>query len=517
MLRTIVIRIAVLALVLLLLVGQCTGKLVSGDFRLSGAKTEVVLGSFAVVPKGAYMKLDMIAYGKYEKPDTLMFRAYRDTDWKYVQKATLCKEKIEFALHETPIKFINKYDGTYAVEHAKIEIFGTDPITDATIERNHYWYFMIDDCSLEDYDHDKSVPTIHYTLSMRNFRIWKRNYIMYGEFSADDKDLLPIHAFSMLTTSIVLGLLLLYILYKLNFDMSKQYTIHAAVLWVMGASILDIVSGFCELYHLGQFNQDGIGLYVFDALAAYFEASCDAMIMILLLSIAAGWTLPSSVITVPGSVRSGNNKGIILQAIQKLISSLSHPISTGIKGPSGILAISVITIHILLAQWGRIYNDDFDSYHDMDHLPGQILLFIRIVVGILFISAVHHTASSPKCPPALASFYRMYGIIGLLWFWSLPLWVFVCHVFLPYYKLQPYVFGGCCVLQCLSQVVLAWLVTTQSATAYHQYSRMVTTNQRDTLTDNLDISNNSSSSGTGTGTKTSSTWSIGRKAKVRLD
>jgi Rhodopsin-like GPCR transmembrane domain len=320
----------------------------------------------------------------------------------------------------------------------------------------------------------------------------------------------------MLTTVIIVFLLLMNIIYQLNFDVSKQYTVHAAVLWVTGAAFLDLFSGFCELVHLSMYNRNGIGLYFMDAMSAHFEASCDSAIVVLLLSIAAGWTLPSSVVTIAGN---NSNSNPIIGPIQKLVSSLAHPISMGMKGPSGILAISVTALHIILAQWGRIYNDDFDSYHDMDHLPGQILLWVRIMSGLLFISAVLHTVSSPKCPPALAQFYRMYGMIGLVWFWSLPVWIWYCHAMVPYYKRKPYVFCGCCILQCASLVILAWLVTAQSTTAYHQYSRIASSNQRDTLTDSLDqsIGSNNNSNMTTTAQSSKTTWSIGAKAKVRLD
>ena len=503
----------------------CLAAKVSGDFKLSGSKTEVILGSYAALPKGAYVQLDMVSDGPYPQPEgtTLYLRAYRDTEWPLVKKQTLCTDKIKLALYEVPIEFKKmKTEKSSTGEltpqkyevRTSIEVHNHDPITEEALERNHYWYFMIDDCSLEQYGHDNAVPTIHYTIHMRNFRIWKLRYVKYGEFSADDQNLFPIHAFSMLATSIVLGLLILNIIYKLNFDLSKQYTVHAAVLWVTGAALLDIISGFCELLHMAQYNQDGIGSYTFDALSAHFEAQCDAMIMILFLSIAAGWTLPSSVITVPGTMSSAANKNQIVLSIQTLTSSLAHPISAGMKGPSGMLAIGVFTTQAILAQWGRIYNDNFDSYHDMDHLPGQILLLTRAVVGLLFIMTVRYTASSPKCPPALSKFYHWYGYIGVTWFWALPIWVVYCHVALPYYKLKAYVYGGCCVLQGLSQIMLGLLVTTQS-TSYHQYSRMVAKNQRETLTDNLDISNNSSTSAPPA--KSSTTWSIGRRAKVRLD
>ena len=503
----------------------CKAAKVSGDFKLSGSKTEVVLGSFVALPKGAYAQLNVTADGPYPQSagQTLYFRAYRDTEWPMVQKLTLCSEKVKFALYEQLIEFesatpekkkaISSGTKEYKAK-VSIEVHNKDPITSEELKRNHYWYFTLDDCSLEEYGHDSAVPTISYTIHMRNFRIWKRFYIKYGEISADDQNLFPLHSFSMMTTLIVLILLVLNIIYKLNFDFSKQYTVHAAVLWVTGAALLDFLSGLSELLHIAIYNQDGIGSYTLDAMSAHLEAQCDSMIMILLLSIAAGWTLPSSVITIQGTASSTanmkSNQSVL--AMQKLISSLANPISIGMKGPSGSLTIGVVLVHAILAQWGRIYNDNFDSYHDMDHLPGQILLVIRVVVGFLFITAVRQTASSPKCPPALATFYRWYGYVGVTWFWALPIWVVYCHVGLPLYKLKPYVYGGCCVLQGLPHVMLGLLVTTQS-TSYHRYSRIATKNQRDTLTDNMDESNNSST----TTPVASTTWTIGRKAKVRLD
>jgi Rhodopsin-like GPCR transmembrane domain len=478
------------------------------------------LGSFAVIPDGARIHLSMEAKGRYDGSGDVRFRAYRDTEWDRFQKRTLCTDKVELAQYLTSITFMDKLDGTYQV-HAMLNIEKVHLVTKEKAERNHYWYFVIDDCSLEKYFHDDRVPKIQYEISMRNSQHGEFGD-RFSEMSADDTELLPIHSFSMLSSIMVIFLLLMNIVYRLNFDVTKQYTIHAAVLWVTGACLLDILSGFCELIHLSVYNRTGVGFYLMDALSAHFDASCDAAIIVLLLSIAAGWTLPSSVVMIAGTT---TNAGL-LAPVQKFVSSLAHPISMSLQGPSGLLAMIVTGVHILLAQWGRIYNDDFDSYHDMDHLPGRILLWIRILCGLLFLVAVQTTASSPKCPPALAQFYRAYGIIGVAWFWSLPLWIWYCSAMVPVHKHKSYVFGGSSLLQCASLIVLALLVTTQNSTAYHQYSRIATSNQRDTLTDSLDQSlggseRNSSTSTFGVGSSNPSTtktsWSIGSKAKVRLD
>lgn len=514
----------ILCLILLLRYDSCLAKLVSGSFRLNGRQTEYVLGSFAVIPSGARIDLSMEAQGRYEGAENIRFRAYRDTEWDRYQKLTLCTEKVELAQYLTSFTFMDKHDGTYQV-HAKINIEEKHPGTKEKAKRNHYWYFVIDDCSLEKYFHDDRVPKINYQISMRNSQYSEksgRNRFM--EMSADDSDLLPIHSFAMLSSMLVVFLLLMNIVYRLNFDVTKQYTIHAAVLWVTGACLLDILSGFCELIHLSVYNRTGVGFYLMDALSAHFEASCDAAIIVLLLSIAAGWTLPSSVVMIAGSTANAG----VLGPVQKFISSLAHPISMGLKGPSGLLAMIVTGVHIILAQWGRIYNDDFDSYHDMDHLPGRILLWIRILCGLLFLVAVQSTVSSPKCPPALAQFYRMYGIVGVAWFWSLPLWIWYCNWMVPVHNHKSYVFGGSSLLQCVSLIVLALLVTTQKSTAYHQYSRISSSNQRDTLTDSLDqslgggsgrgsVSSSFGATASSPSTTAKTTWSLGSKAKVRLD
>jgi Rhodopsin-like GPCR transmembrane domain len=492
-----------------------TAKKTSGTFQLSGQNTEVMLGTFSALKESALIELDLIADGVYRRPDHLHLRAYRDTEWPQVKKLTTCKEKIQHALYEKSIQFekseTHETDGGTYTARTHFQIRMHDPQTEELIERNHYWYFTIDDCSLEDYYQDNAIPNIHYTIHMRNFRIWKTHYVHYGEFSSDDQNIFPIHAFSMLFTCISLGCLLVFVTYQLNFDRSKSYTIHIAVLWVMGAALLDILSGTCELLHIAQYNQDGVGNYTLDALSAHFEAQCDSMIMILLLSIAAGWTLPTSVITVPGN-SSSTSENVhhhpVFIMVQKLISSLAHPISTGISGPSGILAVVVATTHVILAQWGRVFNDEFDSYHDFDHAPGYFMLFFRTVAGFLFMSAVQSSTSKPNCPPNIQQFYRMYGLIGLLWFWLLPLWVIFCHVALPYYKLKPYVYGGCCVLQGLSHIMLGLLVAMQS---------MSSKNSGQSLVDNTYVNVSDISSTEPIPVKAPVTWSIGRRAKIRLD
>jgi hypothetical protein len=36
----------------------------------------------------------------------------------------------------------------------------------------------------------------------------------------------------------------------------------------------------------------------------------------------------------------------------------------------GVVALSIILVHAGLAQWGRTFDDDFDTHHALEHPPG---------------------------------------------------------------------------------------------------------------------------------------------------
>lgn len=470
-------------------------RIVTGDFKLSGVNTEVTLASFAIHSAGAQIDLTMTADTFYENEENLKFRAYRDTEWTAFLKEPLCTGKGALAKKSFPVTghFQKQDDGTWKAAMT-VDIRKLDETLPAAELRNFYYYFVLDDCSLEQYFHDNTVPKIHYKLVMRNYLPISRNLV---HMSADEMAILPIHAFSMLASGLVAFLLILNIVWRLNAK-SKQHSVHAAVLWVAGAAVLDVSSGLLELLHLGRYNGNGIGSYFLDALSAHMEACCDSSLTILLLSIAAGWTLPSSVVVFNNSSNAN--------PIQKLMGGLAHPISASMQGPSGMLAGGVFAVHIILAQWGRIYNDDFESYHHLEHFPGKVLMLARVVTGFLFLAAVKQTSSSGKFTTGLTSFYNAFAIVGFFWFQALPVLTLLCNWAVPFYQRKPVVFGLSSTLQSGSLMVLAWLVTTHS-TAYHKYSHM--TEGRENLSDQLEPTTQSDGS--------TQAWMLGKKAKIRLD
>jgi hypothetical protein len=229
-----------------------------------------------------------------------------------------------------------------------------------------------------------------------------------------------------------------------------------------------------------------------DAISAHLEAVCDSLVALLLLSVAAGWTLPSDVIAVQQNATP----------LQKVLGGLQSPFSA-LKSfsPTAILAISILVSHVVLAQWGRMYNDDFDSYHDLEHLPGKLLMLWRILLGLGMLACCFSTRL--RCPASLQVFYLQLSVVGTLWFQSLPVLTWIVNTMLPYHMRHRTVGVWGAVLQTSGIVLLSWLVTSHS-TAYHRFSHISAT--QDNLTDSLAAG----------GSDEGRTWMFG-KAKVRLD
>jgi hypothetical protein len=451
----------------------------------------------------------------YENEMHLKFHTYRDTEWPKFLREQLCSTKIRASQQSYPITFTRRADGTY---ESKLQVLVTNKPVDGSKEENrpHYWYFVVDDCSLEQYFRDDRVPDIQYDLKIKNYlpKASENARQYQTHLSADEQHLELGHVVTFLLSGIVCGLLGIRILLRLS-DRKTDNTVHAAVLWVCAAAALDSGSSACELLHLLSYDHNGVGSYLLDCMAAHMEAVCDAAIMLLLLSIAAGWTLPHSVVAVGHSVRS---------PVQSLLQGLSHPIQNLLRPdtPAAILCWTVLLLHVVLAQWGRTYNDDFESYHDFEHLPGKILMWTRCLTGFLFLAATHQTSMAAATHTTkLRGFYAIMAVTGFVWFQSLPVVTWMCNSFFPYYLRRQAVFLASAFLQSASLLALSWLVTAHSGgSAYHKISRMASGRQ-DSLSESISSFTQDSGEATGGGKASSSTprtWSLtGGKAKVRLD
>ncbi|KAG7358806.1 rhodopsin-like GPCR transmembrane domain containing protein [Nitzschia inconspicua] len=467
------VRIALLLSLLLLLRWTADAKTTSGKFRLSGLNTEYILGSFAIsANKIGHLKVVFKSKEPYQLNKDFYVRLYRDDQWKSYNKAPSCTEKVPFSILNEQVT-TNKVKGHYEAEVSM-------ELNNHKDNKPHFFYFVVTDCSLEFYMHDSQVPQMSYTLTT-----WNDG----SHVSANESHLRNLHTITLLLSGILALLLGMTIVIQLY----EKSTVHAAVFLVMAAAACDCFSSMFELIHLSLYAHDGIGSYLLDAVSAHLEAICDSLVALLLLSVAAGWTLPTDVVQVQQNATG----------IQKLLGGLQSPfVALRSFTPTAVLAIGILLSHVILAQWGRTYNDDFDSYHDLEHLPGKLLMLWRILLGLGMLGCCISTRM--RCPPSLQFFYLQLAVVGTMWFLSLPVLTWIANTIVPYHLRHRTVGIWGATLQTSGILLLSWLVTSHS-TAYHRFSHMTAT--KESLTDSL------ASAG---GSEDARTWMFG-KAKVRLD
>lgn len=459
---------------LLLLLPFSSAKTTNGDFTLSGMNTEYVLGSFAVgAGKMGYMKVKFQSKEPYQMNKELNVRLIEDDKWRRFKKAPSCTEKV-------PISIINEH----VVQQKKKKLYEAEiamPLNNEKHSRPRYFYFVITDCSLEFYMHDDSIPKVHYKMET-----WNDG----SHVSGDEGHLKMLHTITLLVSLLVATLLGLGVFIQLY----EKGSVHAAMFWVMAAAASDAMSSLLEVIHLSLYAGNGVGSYFLDAVSAHLEAICDSLIQLLLLSVAAGWTLPSDVIRVHQNASS----------VQRALGGLHSPFGA-LKSLSSTtyLAVGIFLLHIILAQWGRVYNDDFDSYHDLEHLPGKLLMLMRLGLGVIFLGGCSQTRM--RCPTSLHGFYLKFAIVGTLWFWSLPVLTWIVNTVVSYHLRHFTVGVWGAASQSSSIVLLSWLVTSHS-TAYHKLSHMSA--EKETLMDSL--------SSTSSNEPKSFSMLMGM-AKVRLD
>jgi hypothetical protein len=455
------------------LLSSSSAKLISGDFRLSGLNTEFVLGSFAVsANKMGHMTVNLTSKVPYNMNKDLFVRLIRDDKWPSYKKAPSCTDKVPTSIINEPVSQQHK--------HKQYEAKIAMPLDNMKDGRPHYYYFVITDCSLEFYMHDDAIPTVHFEL-----QAWNDG----SHVSADETHLKMLHTVTLLVSGILAILLALTIMIQ----MYERSTVHAAVFWVTAAAACDSFSSMFEMIHLSLYAHNGTGSYILDAISAHLEALCDSLVALLLLSVGAGWTLPSDVISVQQNA----------SGVQRVLGGLQSPFGAlRTFSPTAVLAVTILLVHVILAQWGRTYNDDFDSYHDLEHLPGKLLMLFRIFLGLCLIICCFQTRL--RCPASLRSFYMQLAFVGTLWFQSLPLLTWVVNAMVPYHLRHRTVGLWGAVLQTSSILLTSWLVTSHS-TAYHKLSHLSST--KENLTDSVSSSSSS---------EQPRMWTMG-KAKVRLD
>lgn len=478
-----------------------SAKTSSGDFQLSNKKTEHVITSFSIAAGASgIMTAVLLSKDQYENEQNLKMHLYRDDDWVKVHKAKTCQEKTAHARQTVQVQFelenaeqIRQWGYTKprwrSETHLKIEPVESEEKDYAP--RHHYWYVVFDDCSFEGHSRDPTkTPKVNFYIQIYN--MLSEN--AYTHLSTDEFGLTRIHTLTMFVSGIACFLLF----GKISYNLTTSGIVHIAKVMVMGAAAFDTLSSAFELLHMNFYRLDGMGWYLLDSYAAYNEALCDAMICFLLLAIAAGWTLPSDVI----SIKHGQDNATM---IQNILAGLANP--TGAKSwknPFTGLLFGLTGVHLMLAHWGLSYNDEYDSYHDLEHMPGKILMALRFGMGVFMLAAV--TQTRIKCRASLHSFYTSFAIVGMLWFQGLPAITWFCNSFVAFHQRHPTVIMAGAILQSTSLLLLSWLVA-MDGSAYHKVSHITQSGDND-LTEKMASVDGSSNA---------LTWKLFGKTKLRLD
>ncbi|KAL7552720.1 hypothetical protein ACHAWF_015953 [Thalassiosira exigua] len=500
-----------------------SAKIDAGKVHLTGAKTESTLVKFAVSASGAAkFDVNFTTYGMYEDEQALRLRVYVDEEWPMVQREPLCSEKVKFGQRQYPIVFDfqekrpddrpgKKRGDTVDVYAARVKDAIPNPPNPRSKfgqkkkDRSRYFYFAVDDCSLERSYHDGKIPDMSYAMSVENGRPSPTGEMAYDHLPSDEDGI----RFLMALTILFSGFLSLLLFYRLARTMGGE--VHVAVFVVMAACLANALSATCELVHMSAFSYNGYGNYALDALSGHFEAVSDSMVSLILLSIGGGWTLPTDV--VGGGMSGGSPGNKLMKGVRNPAGSLLGLFSRGGGAgdkQAGAVALTIVLVHSGLAQWGRTFDDSFDTYHALEHPPGRALMFLRFVLGLIFVTGVGMVRSGGRCPPSLMSFLTKFGLVGLSYFASLPgVSMFVGSV-LPFHQRHQALHWGASMVQACSLASLTWLfIGGADASAYHRLSRVGKHIGEGDMTESIAASRSA-------GPRGPTMWRLG-KTKIRLD
>ena len=285
----------------------------------------------------------------------------------------------------------------------------------------------------------------------------------------DENGLRPLHFFNMVTAFILVYAVGKRIALAAAGRAKKgdgDRDVHAAEVLLCAAAACDALSSFFELRHLAAYASNGVGSHFSDALSAYFEALCDALLAALTLCIAAGWTLASRLgddeKAGRGPLRDETPAEKAASAVAPLARLLRAP---GVEASSGLLGW--ITLHLVLAQWSRWEGDDFDSFHDFEHWPGKLVVVVRVVLFLVLIPVALRTQACAG--HRLRRFYVGWAAVGGAWALSLPLVTFVAASLPPYTRHRT-VQWVCSLVQTAALVLYALLFAGRANRAFREAS-----------------------------------------------
>lgn len=353
---------------------------------------------------------------------------------------SLCQERARICTWQTRIRPAD----TAADKHHFTFASGVSNRRD--VKSAHYWYAVLMDCYLEEYD--AHPPRLHYALQFLN---GNPNSLQSSHLPADENGMQTINALA-LAAMVAYGAIFGMRLYTRWLNIQQA---HLIVVLFMAAYVLQALSLLCELCHLRRYASDGKGLrwrhtwLALDFGGALLQSLSELILSVLLIALAFGWTLGFQKVPIDG-------------LFGKAVAGLQSPadLLKGMRSRSLLLLGALASVQLLLHAIGRSYEEDFGMYHDHEHWPGMALIAIRVASWALFSWALLRSRKAEANPEVLG-FLGQLWIFGTVWFVSFPQLVALATL-VPTYRRHQLVAGGSIAMQTIALALLSTLFMTQS-------------------------------------------------------
>jgi len=323
-------------------------KFVTGVAHLRSEDTEWYLGKFAFAAdvegdiSGTLAPTERHYFDN--RPHALMVSLYDDVAWARLAqlnaRGALCSERANLADRHLRL---SARPPSYPRERETITFHSKIPARKDT----HYTYALLHDCALEDYP--AKPPPLAYDVTFLNGE---------SHLPADEEHMRPVLLvvlLIMLFAAVVYGT-------QLRAQQQQFQQVHLSALLLGLAFILQIIALLAQIAHISRYIEDGMGFKLrftwvaLDFLSEITQLFSELVVAFVLVCLAAGWTLSDSF------------------HIQRIIFD---------KRAMSLLFL-LTGLHLYLQYKGRVYESDFNHFHDFDHWPGLALIALRVLLCIVF-------------------------------------------------------------------------------------------------------------------------------------
>lgn len=385
-----------------------------GKVRLSSQDTEQYLCKFSLSNGAKGRVALMLKSDDEQKPyldghmHSLQVAAFHDEDWSKFQKSlsagSLCQDRLQYASWTQSVPTSSTGVYKFAKEFQPKE-------------RSHYWYLLLVDCYLEEYN--AHPPAMHFEATFLNNGL---------QLPADEQGLPNLYT-ALLLIMLCFGAIFM----KMACDQFGELgQLHVIVFLLFAAFVLQLVAVLLEVMHLSVYQIDGRGLrwshtyFAADFLAEVAQTLSETLLMFVLVCLSFGWTL-----------------GVAVEVSSTPASRFFAHFSR-----HSLLFLAVLgLLQLVLELLGARYEDNQNSFHDFSHWPGYCMLAIRLALCGAFLYGLWNTRRVEG--DQVRKFMFMLRLLGTLWFVSFPLLVLLSG-FVSEHSRHAFVTGSAVTMQSLA-------------------------------------------------------------------